>query len=112
MRLVLRLCPMRNETLIPLNYQYPLSAAIYKILRQASPDYAAFLHDQGYQAPSGRLMQLFTFSKLLNPFARLREGMLLSHKGYWTLQIGSPMLDDFVQNFVMGLFESAETPVS
>ena len=108
MRLALRLLPTQKETLIPLNYQYPLSAAIYKILRQASPDYAAFLHDRGYQAPSGRLMKLFTFSKLLNPFTRLRGDMLLSHKGYWMLQIGSPMQDDFVRNFVMGLFESAE----
>ncbi len=34
---------------IPINYQYPISAAIYKFLQQADEEYARFLHDTGYQ---------------------------------------------------------------
>ncbi|MFQ6116059.1 MAG: CRISPR-associated endoribonuclease Cas6, partial [bacterium] len=64
MRIKLSLRPKGKTTQIPINYQYPLSAAIYKILQQASPAYAEFLHDKGYPAPSGRLMKLFTFSRL------------------------------------------------
>jgi len=111
MRIALRLLPKQQVTKISLNYQYPLSAAIYKILRQASPVYADFLHDQGYAAPSGRLMKLFTFSRLSNPGARRRDAILVARGGNWHLQVGSPMLEEFVQNFVLGLFETAEISI-
>jgi CRISPR-associated endoribonuclease Cas6 len=38
----------------------------------------------------------------------LQGNALCGGKGPWELQIGSPMLEEFVQNFVIGLFESAE----
>jgi CRISPR-associated endoribonuclease Cas6 len=96
---------------VPINYQYPLSAAIYKILNQASPEYAAFLHDRGYTATSGRLMKLFTFSKLWIPRVRQQGRALRGGPGVWRLLVGSPMLEEFVQNFVLGLFELAEIAV-
>jgi len=111
MRIQLSLRPQTRPSAIPLNYAYPLSAAIYKILQQASPEYAAFLHDKGYAAPSGRLMKLFTFSKLWIPNVRQREGRLSGSDGLWRLQVGSPMLNEFVQNFVLGLFESSELAI-
>ena len=103
--------PKQQVTKISLNYQYSLSAAIYKILRQASPVYADFLHDQGYAAPSGRLMKLFTFSRLSNPGARRRDAILVAREGKWHSQVGSPMLEEFVQNFVLGLFKTAEISI-
>ena len=108
MRLSLQLFPQNRDVTIPINYQYLLSAAIYKILQQASPDYAAFLHNLGYPAPSGRFMKLFTFSKLWLPKAKLENRFLKAGRGVCRLQIGSPMLDEFVQNFVLGLFESSK----
>lgn len=112
MRIALQLVPKHGETMVPINYAYPLSAGIYKILRQASPDYASFLHDQGYPAPSGRLMKLFTFSKLWIPAVRRTANFLRGGNAPWRLQVGSPMLDEFVQNFVLGLFESAELTIA
>lgn len=106
MRISLQLFPKKQDTCVPINYQYPLSAAIYKILQKASPQYASFLHDKGYPAPSGRLMKLFTFSRLWIPHVRIHRNVLRGGKGPWRLQLGSPMLDEFVQNFVLGLFES------
>ncbi|MCH9006931.1 CRISPR-associated endoribonuclease Cas6 [candidate division KSB1 bacterium] len=112
MRIKLVLRPRLQSATIPINYQYPLSAAIYKILQQASPDYAAFLHDHGYRAESGRLMKLFTFSKLWIPDVR-RVGETLKGSGRpWRLQVGSPMLNDFAQNFVLGLFESVQVVIA
>lgn len=111
MRIALQLFPKNKGAVVPINYQYPLSAAIYKILAQASPDYAAFLHDKGYPAPSGRLMKLFTFSKLWIPKVRYEAHALRGGPGVWRLQVGSPMLEEFVQNFVLGLFESAEIAI-
>ncbi len=112
MRLKLTLRPARMPVIIPINYSHLLAAAIYKILGQASEPFASFLHEQGYAALSGRLLKMFTFSKLLNSFARPRKTdnlvQLFSPKDDWTLYVGSPMTDDFVQNFVLGLFEATE----
>lgn len=108
MRIQLSLRPQQKTTAIPVNYAYPLSATIYKILQRASPEYAAFLHDKGYSASSGRLMKLFTFSKLWIPGVRLEKGMLWGKAERWMLQIGSPMGEEFVRNFVLGLFESSK----
>lgn len=111
MRIQLSLRPQKRFSEIPLNYAYPLSAAIYKILQQASPEYSEFLHQKGYPAPSGRLMKLFTFSKLWIPQVRVVAGALRGSNDVWRLQVGSPMLDEFVQNFVLGLFQSSEIAI-
>ena len=90
---------------IPINYQYPLSAAIYKILNSGSPEYARFLHDQGYKTPDGRLSKLFTFSYLTIPHKRIEAGIFVVPTSLpMTLFISSPMLDGFVQHLVMGAF--------
>ena len=47
MRFQISLSAIEGKTL-PLNYAYPLSAAIYKIIQTADVDYAAFLHNAGY----------------------------------------------------------------
>jgi CRISPR-associated endoribonuclease Cas6 len=49
--------------MIPINYHYPLSAAIYKLINKADEEYAAFLHQQGYGA-THKKFKLFTFSNL------------------------------------------------
>lgn len=107
MRIQLCLKPQSKLTAVPINYSYPLSAAIYRILRQVVPDYATFLHDKGYAAPSGRLMKLFTFSKLWIPNVRLKGGILFGTGGNWMLQMGSPIHDEFVRNFLLGVFQSS-----
>lgn len=48
---------------LPVNYQYELSAWIYKVIQNADADYAAFLHRHGH--PAGRKsFKLFCFSQL------------------------------------------------
>ena len=106
MRIRIYLTPVdgRSAT-IPINYQYPLSATIYRILHEAAPAYAEFLHQSGYRSPVGRLMKLFTFSKLWIPDVRIVNGRgLTGSEKPWKLQIGSPFQDEFVQNVVRGLF--------
>jgi len=113
MRIRIQLMPLSKQISVPVNYQYPVSAAIYKILNQASPDYTAFLHDKGYPAPSGRLMKLFTFSKLHIPHARFENGTLFGDpRQAWHLLVGSPMLEDFVENFVLGIFSSSTIEIA
>ncbi len=54
-------------SLVPFNYQYPLSAAIYKIIQSADHAFAAFLHDTGY-GKGHKSFKLFTFSDIKTPF--------------------------------------------
>ena len=112
MRIKLTLKPKDRSCAIPINYQYPLSASIYRILNHASPDYADFLHKKGYISPGGKPMKLFTFSRIWCPNIR-RMGAILSidYRRYCTFQIASPMLEDFVQNFVIGLFQQQEIKI-
>lgn len=112
MRILLLLRPQQQSTTVPLNYAYPLSAAIYKILQQASEEYAAFLHDRGYEAASGRLMKLFTFSKLWIPGVRRDGKTLRGTQDCWKLQVSSPMHDEFVRNFVLGIFQSSAVTIA
>ncbi len=55
------------NTLLPFNYQYPLSAAIYKIIQRADADFANFLHNSGY-GEGHKSFKLFTFSDLQTAF--------------------------------------------
>jgi len=97
-----------QNNLLTLNYQYPLSSAIYKILSSSSSEYAKFLHDKGYIGADGKPRKLFTFSRLyILPKPKRRGSKLyLRPQSQATLQIASPMLEDFVQHFVVGLFSN------
>lgn len=112
MRIRLTLQPKERECLFPINYQYPLSAAIYKILNTASPEYAVFLHRQGYLSPNGKPLKLFTFSRLWCPnIQRFESSLIVKNYTRCQLLISSPMLEDFIQNFVIGLFEQQEIQI-
>ena len=51
---------------LPINYQYELSAFIYKAIAQADDEYSLWLHENGYRL-HGRQFKLFTFSNLMIP---------------------------------------------
>lgn len=65
-KLKLELLPNVMGREIPINYQYELSAAIYRILSKADQAYATWLHDNGF-AVDGKRPKLFTFSRLIVP---------------------------------------------
>lgn len=109
MRIKLTLVPKTQQCSIPINYQYPLAAAIYKILSAASPEYADFLHQKGYLSADGKPMKLFTFSWLFMPGARRQDDVLRANNyPACVLHISSPLIEDFIQHFVVGLFENQE----
>ena len=96
MRALLKL-KIDKDTLIPFNYQYPLSSMIYHFLNLGDSEYAKKLHE--YQK-----YKFFTFSWLDIP-SRLstKEGMK-SQDGVIFLQLSSPN-DDFLSVFLEGLFQ-------
>ncbi|WP_392437096.1 hypothetical protein ACF3N7_09215 [Cruoricaptor ignavus] len=63
MRFLVRL--QTKDRIIPINYQYPMSAAIYKIISQGDAEYAEFLHNTGY----GKGFKFFTLVEEV-PFNR------------------------------------------
>ncbi|WP_339708373.1 hypothetical protein, partial [Algoriphagus aquimarinus] len=66
---------------IPINYQYELSSAIYRIVDQADSEFAEFLHHHGYRA-NGRHFRLFTFSRLFfQGFKVVKESGRIEHYG-------------------------------
>ncbi len=103
MRFRINLVTQNAYAVIPVNYQYPLSAAIYKTIQQADSAYAAFLHETGYQQ-SGSLksFKLFTFSDIRTPFkiAGDRLQLLTQHA---ELEVCFH-LPQAAENFIRGIF--------
>lgn len=96
----------KNGATIPINYQYPLSAAIYKILAKGDAHYAQFLHEEGY----GKGYKFFTFSDLKLKYRREGDRFILLN----------PLIEfiicfhlpDASKTFIEGLFRSEEIVIA
>lgn len=62
-KLILEVNRKAFGNILPINYQYEQSAAIYKILSRADKDYSTWLHNNGYQLENGKKFKLFTYSR-------------------------------------------------
>ena len=102
MRLKVQLQSIRYSSLT-LNYFYPFSAAIYNLLKLSSPEFSTFLHDIGFQS-NGRQYKLFTFALKFERIVIQEKNMIL-FSPETTLIISTPLIDDFIKNFVIGTFE-------
>ena len=103
MRLKLTLQLINGLKILPLNYNYPLSAWIYKVIGNADESYADFLHNKGYQA-QGKRFKFFTFSSLHFPKFKI-EGDRISVLSDTISLIISFYIDKAAEHFVMGLFK-------
>jgi CRISPR-associated endoribonuclease Cas6 len=102
LRLKLSLIADNNSVLSP-NYNYQLAAAIYNLLRFGSPEFSKFLHDIGFRQ-NGRTYKLFCFALKFEQIG-IREGLINMISPKANLYISSPLIDDFVKNFIIGTFE-------
>ena len=109
MRLKLTFNREGKNCMIPMDYQYYISAWIYKVLKQADKDFARFLHEQGYGKSATKLYKLFCFSRLDFGRPKLwKEKKLFEISGHEiTLQISFDV-NDIAANFIKGLFMSQE----
>ena len=64
MRFQLTLNRTTKQRMLPMDYQYYISAWIYKTIGKADMEFARFLHDEGYGNDPGKLYKLFCFSRL------------------------------------------------
>jgi CRISPR-associated endoribonuclease Cas6 len=106
MQIKITLSARNDKTIIPFNYAYPLSAAIYRILSKGDAAYAEFLHEAGY----GKGFKFFSFSQLFCPFKKEGDRMLLLqpearfHAAFH--------LPQAMENFVKGLFHSEQIVIA
>lgn len=98
---------------IPLNYQYPLSAWIYKTFTKANPQFANWLHQHGYAFNGNRRFKLFTYSWLQTQGAKmLRQKQSLRlppgpHHFYISFHI-----EEAAAHFISGLFQNQELVIA
>lgn len=85
---------------LPVNYNYFLASAIYNYLKQSDPDYAEFLHDEGYVLEKKKF-KLFTFSQLR---AKKRKvvGAKIIFQSSVVWNVSSPS-EEFLGGFAAGL---------
>lgn len=107
MRFRLILTAQNGGGKLPINYQYPLSATIYRILSKGDREYARFLHEEGY----GKGYKFFTFSDLKLKF-KLEDGdrmRLLEDRAELYVHFHMP---EASRNFIEGLFKSEEIVIA
>lgn len=95
-----------SRSTIPVNYQYPLSAALYKVIAKGDAQYAAFLHETGY----GKGLKLFTFSQLNTPIKIEGDRLTLLEKEV-SFQVAFH-LPKAAENFIKGLFQSEQLEIA
>ncbi len=116
MRFRLTLNNPTNNTLISWNHSYLLSSWIYRKLEAADPEYAAFLHQEGYQSEANyKKFKYMTFS----PFHFERKsgqytaaGLkgLIIHADQFYLDL-SFYMPKAAENFILGVFREQKLPL-
>lgn len=93
----------KNGSIIPFNYQYEQSAAIYKILSLGDTEYASWLHKNGVRHQDGKAFKLFNFSKFYFKYRKIEDvGFeILSDDVTWYINF---LLGKSTEDFINGLF--------
>jgi len=102
MRLSIKLKAFRSD-LLPANYNYPITAIVYNLLKLGSAEFAEFLHNKGY-ASEGKNFKLFTFALRIEKYRYENDSIRLLSP-YITLLVSSPLDKEFVKNFIIGTLE-------
>jgi CRISPR-associated endoribonuclease Cas6 len=88
---------------IPINYQYELSAWIYSVIERADEQYAAFLHQEGFVSDGLKNFKMFCFSQLnFLEFAIVGDRLHIK-KPTVSMVIGF-YVDRSAETFIRGLF--------
>ncbi|SHN04219.1 CRISPR-associated endoribonuclease Cas6 [Cyclobacterium lianum] len=104
MRFLISLQREGKASFLPINYQYELSALIYKTLDRADSSFSRFLHEQGYLA-FGRRFRLFTFSRIsFDTFRIVKDAGRIEHRGQGATFEISFMVARAAEEFIKGLF--------
>ena len=92
-------CDIGESIRLPINYNYFLTGIIYRFLKEADPEYAHFLHQDGYEVENRRF-KLFTFSQLMAK--RWIRGDQIHFRSPLTWYVSS-LQESFLENFAAAL---------
>lgn len=95
---------------VPINYQYPVSAWIYKIFSRADKHFTEWLHDRGYKFTGTGKFNLFTFSGIQFQGANFKNEpspSLVVPAGKHQFQV-SFVLEEEATVFISALFMNQE----
>ena len=81
---------------LPINYNHLLVGIIYRFLSASNPEYADFLHDEGYSAAEKRF-KLFTFSQLMADNRRIHGDQI--YFGSQLIWYVSSPIETFLSHF-------------
>ena len=99
----------RNKTLLPINYQYELSSAIYKIFHSGNEEFSNFLHSKGF-TDENKQFKLFTFSNLYIPkFKRTSDRLQILSTGV-SFIISLYPIETF-EPFITGIFKNQKIEI-
>ena len=90
------LADVGNGITLPINYNHLLAGIIYRFLAESDPEYASFLHEEGYRAAEKRF-KLFTFSQLMADRRRI-TGDKIRFRSTLTWYVSSPV-ERFLSHF-------------
>jgi CRISPR-associated endoribonuclease Cas6 len=108
MRFKLKLQRQGSQRFLPLNYQYELSAAIYRIIHRGNSEFSSFLHNQGYRVGE-RPFRLFTFSRLFLDTQKTHPTRgRIEHIGQHAEVQVSFLIDRAAEEFIKGVFWNEE----
>ena len=89
-------CAINRSIILPINYNHHLTSLIYQTLKVSAPDYADFLHQDGYESENRRF-KLFTFSQLMAKRRQIRgdEIQFRSPLTWFVSSSQQPFMDNF-----------------
>lgn len=97
-----------KQRMLPIDYQYYLSAWIYKAIAQADPEFSSFLHAQGYTSGNKRF-KLFCYSPLNfgKPILWKEKALFEIHSDELSAHV-SFHLAEAAEKFIIGLFNNQQ----
>lgn len=105
MRFRIRLNSTNGSAFLPVDYQYSLASAVYKIIKKGDEAYSRFLHDEGFSPGGLRRFKLFTFSPLSLPrYTLWKEKGVFELHGHELSFTVSFMADKAAEAFIKGMF--------
>lgn len=97
-----------QKRFIPINYQYELSSAIYRVIERGNEAFSGFLHDEGYKL-GNKQFRLFTFSRVFLDKQRVHVSQgRIEHLGTRAELYVSFLIDRAAEEFIKGLFLGQE----
>jgi len=97
---------VKRGSVLPLNYQYPISSWIYKCINNADSVFAKMLHEKGYPGyNSSKKFKFFNFSRLQVPDYDIYEDRMIIKSDEVGLNV-SFLIEGAAERFISGVFQN------